>query len=183
MWSDLWQVDGFLQFPPSGKLIATINWNILYNIHHNPNPIYNTKLAYRRKSEKTIDLSQVTDKLYHIMFKYTSPWTGFDITTVVVKGTDFTSSCKSNYHNPNPIYNTKLAYLKQICLKHQTWFLMSIAYCPHQLLDLIDWFSLSSDPHLTVTRKKSIPHNVQVHLFMNGVRYHNCSGERHWFHK
>jgi len=49
--------------------------------------------------EKTTDLSQVTDKLYHVMFiEYTSPWTGFELTTLVVIGTDCIGSCKSNYH-------------------------------------------------------------------------------------
>ena len=31
-------------------------------------------------------------------YKYTSPWTGFELTTLVVIGTDCTGSCKSNYH-------------------------------------------------------------------------------------
>ena len=46
---------------------------------------------------KTTDLSQVTDKVYHIML-YTSPWSRFEITTSVVIGTDCIDNCKSNYH-------------------------------------------------------------------------------------
>ena len=30
--------------------------------------------------------------------EYTSPWAGFELTTLVVIGTDCTGSCKSNYH-------------------------------------------------------------------------------------
>ena len=41
--------------------------------------------------EKPTDLSQVTDKLYHIKL-YTSPWSRFEITTSVVIGTDCTGS-------------------------------------------------------------------------------------------
>jgi hypothetical protein len=47
--------------------------------------------------EKTIDLSQVTDKLYHIML-YASPWSLFEPTTSVVIGADCIGRCKSNYH-------------------------------------------------------------------------------------
>ena len=33
-----------------------------------------------------------------LCIEYTSPWTGFELTTLVVIGTDCTGSCKSNYY-------------------------------------------------------------------------------------
>jgi len=54
-------------------------------------------------------LSQVNDKLYHLkLYGVHFAWVGFELTTLVVIGTDCTGSCKSNYHTitttTTPIY-------------------------------------------------------------------------------
>jgi hypothetical protein len=49
--------------------------------------------------EKTTNMPQITDKLYHkMLYQVHLAWAGFKLTTLVAIGTDYIGSCKPNYH-------------------------------------------------------------------------------------
>ena len=64
--------------------------------------------------EKTTDLSQVTNKRYHILL-YTSPCTGLELTNLMVIDTDCTGSCKSIHRTitttMTPLHLTHIKYV------------------------------------------------------------------------
>jgi hypothetical protein len=78
------------------------------------------------------DLSQVTDKVYHIMW-YTSPWSRFKLTTSVVISTDSKGSWKSKYHTimatTPPKYhknNQNAIHFMKLCSSDQLFKLLCI---------------------------------------------------------
>jgi hypothetical protein len=54
-------------------------------------------LSTRRKLQ--ICRKSLTNFITLCCIENTSPWTGFELKTLVVKGTDYTGSCKSNCHD------------------------------------------------------------------------------------
>ena len=52
----------------------------------------------RTRRKPSTCCKSLTNFITKCCIEYTSPWTGFKLTTLIVIGTDCTDNCKSNYH-------------------------------------------------------------------------------------
>jgi hypothetical protein len=75
-------------------MVFNVTLNNISDLYHGSQFYLWRKPEYQ---EKTTDMWQVTDKLYHII-TYISPWTRFERTRLVVIGIDCTDNWESNYH-------------------------------------------------------------------------------------
>jgi hypothetical protein len=115
------------------------------------------------------ELLQDTDKLYHIMlYEYTSPWSGFELTTLVVIGTDSTilNTSQRNYSMSNIM--KKGLFTKISCkIFYETaqpiW--TKLCHCVVPILNCIQ-LVLAPSKMATVTKTKTLMVNGPKQLYL-----------------
>jgi hypothetical protein len=94
-----WTLYCFLWFMasdyPLWLLITLFGIFKLFSVIYNK---YSILMRWRNRRKPPTCHKSLTNFITLCFIEYTSPLTGFGLTTLVVMGTDYTASCKSNYH-------------------------------------------------------------------------------------
>jgi hypothetical protein len=121
---------------------------------------YNLIFTTKFNDSSITDLSQVTDKLDHIMLyqvhQFTSRWTEFELTTLLVINTDCTSSCISNY----PAINCIIAAINCIiaAMQHlRVWAKTSWLGNQDNVFECNDIFSIISWRSVLLLQETRVP--------------------------
>ena len=83
-----WLVGWFMVFNTTFYNISVVSWQSLLLVEETGVP----------RENRWPFASHWQTLSHNVVSKYTSPWMGFELTTLVVICTDCTGSCKSNYH-------------------------------------------------------------------------------------
>jgi hypothetical protein len=100
-------------------VLLTLVMVMVFNTTFNNISLIIMAVSFIRVPGKNTNLVPVTDKLYHIMlYPVHFAWVGFELTTLVVIGTDCIDGCISNYYT--------ITYLLWYWNKECISFLLSI---------------------------------------------------------
>jgi hypothetical protein len=96
-----WQISWSMVFNTNFNIISVISWQLVLLVEETGVPWTQRKPPTCRKS--------LTNFITWCCIEYTSPWTGFELKSLVVIGTDCTSNCKSNYHTITTMTTPKVS--------------------------------------------------------------------------
>jgi hypothetical protein len=119
-----------------------------------------------RVTGETTDLPQVTEKINHIiLYRIHLTWTGFELTTSVVIGTDCIGSYKFNYHTitTTTAQSISIVHLNIQCLWYEELYNIII------LNDTYICFSVDTKPESKVLRRSKELRSKLGHMTLSEI--------------